>query len=543
MTYHVQFPGLGLALTVNRVALSIGGFNIYWYGVIIAAGMMLALLYAFRNAVDFGIDSDRLVDVIAIGTVMAIVCARIYYVAMAPFKYNSIWEMIDIRLGGIAIYGAVIGAFVFGGLAAKWRKIPLLPLFDLVSLGFLIGQGIGRWGNFVNQEAFGTNTTLPWGMYSEGTEAYLKSVQVTLPAGMTVDPTAPVHPTFLYESIWCLAGFVILASLVKRRKFNGQIFLSYIIWYGLGRSWIEGLRTDSLLVGNTGLRASQLVAIGSVIAAAMLLIIGLRNAKGKQLQVTMAVSDIKKQAEAGNRFTPDTLPANAPHADFVKATDEMNRRLKDLDLDAPEIEDDDHNFTRLNVPKNHPARDMQDTFYVADDIVLRTQTSGGQIRVMDMEKPPIKVLVPGRVFRSDSDATHSPMFHQMEGLVVDKGITLCDLQGMLDKFVQALFGADVKTRLRPSYFPFTEPSVEVDVSCFECGGKGCPLCKHTGWIEVLGGGVVNRKVLENCNIDPDEYSGFAFGIGIERIAMLKYGINNIGLMFENNLQFLKQFHE
>ena len=211
--------------------------------------------------------------------------------------------------------------------------------------------------------------------------------------------------------------------------------------------------------------------------------------------------------------------------------------------EGPEIEDDDHNFTRLNVPKNHPARDMQDTFYVADDIVLRTQTSGGQIRVMDMEKPPIKVLVPGRVFRSDSDATHSPMFHQMEGLVVDKGITLCDLQGMLDKFVQALFGADVKTRLRPSYFPFTEPSVEVDVSCFECHGKGCPLCKHTGWIEVLGGGVVNRKVLENCNIDPDEYSGFAFGIGIERIAMLKYGINNIGLMFENNLQFLKQFHE
>ena len=211
--------------------------------------------------------------------------------------------------------------------------------------------------------------------------------------------------------------------------------------------------------------------------------------------------------------------------------------------EGPEIEDDDHNFTRLNVPKNHPARDMQDTFYVADDIVLRTQTSGGQIRVMDMEKPPIKVLAPGRVFRSDSDATHSPMFHQMEGLVVDKGITLCDLQGMLDKFVQALFGADVKTRLRPSYFPFTEPSVEVDVSCFECGGKGCPLCKHTGWIEVLGGGVVNRKVLENCNIDPDEYSGFAFGIGIERIAMLKYGINNIGLMFENNLQFLKQFHE
>ena len=209
----------------------------------------------------------------------------------------------------------------------------------------------------------------------------------------------------------------------------------------------------------------------------------------------------------------------------------------------PEIEDDDHNFTRLNVPKDHPARDMQDTFYLSDEFLLRTQTSGGQIRTMDVQKPPIKILMPGRVFRSDSDATHSPMFHQMEGLVVDKGITLGDLQGALNTFVQKLFGADTRTRLRPSYFPFTEPSVEVDVSCFECHGKGCPLCKHTGWIEVLGGGVVNRKVLENCNIDPDVYSGFAFGIGIERIAMLKYGINNIGLMFENNLQFLKQFHE
>ena len=211
--------------------------------------------------------------------------------------------------------------------------------------------------------------------------------------------------------------------------------------------------------------------------------------------------------------------------------------------EGPEIEDDDHNFTRLNVPRNHPARDMQDTFYVTDDLLLRTQTSPGQIRTMDAEKPPIKVLVPGRVFRSDSDATHSPMFHQMEGLVVDKGITLCDLQGMLDKLVQALFDESAHTRLRPSYFPFTEPSVEVDVSCCECGGKGCPLCKGTGWIEVLGGGVVNRKVLENCGIDPDVYSGIAFGIGIERIAMLKYGINNIGLLFENDLRFLRQFQE
>lgn len=212
-------------------------------------------------------------------------------------------------------------------------------------------------------------------------------------------------------------------------------------------------------------------------------------------------------------------------------------------FEGPEIEDDDHNFTRLNVAKNHPARDMQDTFYLAEDILLRTHTSPGQIRVMDKKKPPIKVLVPGRVFRSDSDATHSPMFHQLEGLVVDKNITLCDLQGMLDEFVKKIFGSGVKTRLRPSYFPFTEPSVEVDVSCFECGGKGCSLCKHTGWIEVLGGGVVHHKVLENCGIDPKAYSGFAFGIGIERIAMLKYGINNINLLYENDLRFLKQFKD
>lgn len=209
--------------------------------------------------------------------------------------------------------------------------------------------------------------------------------------------------------------------------------------------------------------------------------------------------------------------------------------------EGPEIEDDAHNFTRLNVPKDHPSRDMQDTFWLTEDLLLRAHTSPGQIRVMDAQKPPIKVLVPGKVFRSDSDATHSPMFSQMEGLVVDKGITLCDLQGMLDQFVKQIFGGGTKTRLRPSYFPFTEPSVEVDVSCFECGGKGCSLCKGTGWIEVLGGGVVNKKVLENCNIDPEVYSGLAFGIGIERITMLKYGIPNMGLFFENDLDLLQQF--
>lgn len=329
--FHVQFPGLGLEFTIDRVALSLGGFNIYWYGTVIALGLLLGMVWAFRCAPDYGIDGDRLVDVVMIGTVFGIVCARICYIAMAPFEYQSIWEMFDLRLGGLAIYGGIIGAFVFGGIAAKWRKIPLLPLFDVVGMGFLIGQGIGRWGNFFNQEAFGTNTALPWGMYSEGTASYLTGVQATLAAqGVTVDPSLPVHPTFLYESIWCLAGFVFLALTHKRRKFAGQIFLEYIIWYGLGRYWIEGLRTDSLLVGNTDLRFSQMVALFSVAFSITMLVYGLRKSRGKSLQVTLAVSDLKKQREAGNAFAPDTLPAAAPHKEFVSATNAMNERLNAL---------------------------------------------------------------------------------------------------------------------------------------------------------------------------------------------------------------------
>ena len=354
MTYHVQFPGLGLEMTVNRVALSIGNFNIYWYGVIIAAGMLLAILYAFHYANDFGINSDRLVDVILVGAVMAIVCARIYYVAFAPFEYDSLWDMIDIRQGGIAIYGAVIGAFVFGGLMAKFRKVPILPLFDLVGICFLIGQGIGRWGNFVNQEAFGSNTTLPWGMYSEGTQTYLAGVQASLAAqGVTVDPAMPVHPTFLYESIWCLAGFVMLTLYFKKRHFNGEIFLLYIIWYGLGRFWIEGLRTDALML-TANLRTSQLVALISVAAAVVLLVYGLQKSKGTTLMVPLAVADIKKQAQAGERFTVDSLPARASHKEFAAATAEMNRRLEELDLTQQDAQ-------TINPIEEQPAESSEKT--------------------------------------------------------------------------------------------------------------------------------------------------------------------------------------
>lgn len=209
--------------------------------------------------------------------------------------------------------------------------------------------------------------------------------------------------------------------------------------------------------------------------------------------------------------------------------------------DGPEVELDYFNFQALNIPKDHPARDMQDTFYITDNVVLRTHTSPTQIHVMQKAKPPIRILSHGKVYRPDDDATHSPMFHQIEGLAVDKNLTLCDLKGVLDHFAKFIFDKTTKTRFRPSYFPFTEPSVEVDVSCAMCGGKGCRLCKGTGWIEVLGAGMVNRKVLSNCGIDPDKYKGFAFGIGIERITMIKYQIPDMRLLFENDLRFLTQF--
>lgn len=208
---------------------------------------------------------------------------------------------------------------------------------------------------------------------------------------------------------------------------------------------------------------------------------------------------------------------------------------------GPEIELDKFNFQLLNIPKDHPSRDMQDTFYAGEDILLRTQTSAVQARTMINTQPPIKIICPGKVYRPDYDATHSPMFQQIEGLVVDKHITLCDLKGLLDLFAKKLFDSNTKTRFRPSFFPFTEPSVEVDVTCSVCHGKGCRICKGTGWIEILGAGVVNPKVLDSCGIDSTKYSGLAFGLGVERIAMIKYGIPDIRILFENDSRFLKSF--
>ena len=241
---------------------------------------------------------------------------------------------------------------------------------------------------------------------------------------------------------------------------------------------------------------------------------------------------------AKQRKTGKLHPLNTVLNDMIDIFQSMGFDV----VDGPEVETDYYNFECLNVPADHPARDMQDTFYLGENLLLRTQTSAAQIRTMENRKPPIRVICPGRVFRADEvDATHSPVFHQIEGLVVDKGITMCDLKGVLEQFAHEIYGSDTKVKFRPSFFPFTEPSVEVDVTCSECGGKGCRVCKGAGWIEILGAGMVHPKVLASCGIDPEEYSGFAFGIGLDRLTTTRYKISDIRLLFENDKRFLDQF--
>lgn len=231
-----------------------------------------------------------------------------------------------------------------------------------------------------------------------------------------------------------------------------------------------------------------------------------------------------------------------PLSETLATLENIFTRMGFTVVEGPEVETDYYNFEALNVPKDHPARDMQDTFYLGENLLLRTQTSAAQIRTMENLKPPIRIICPGRVYRSDDvDATHSPVFHQVEGLVVDKGITMCNLKGTLETMVKEIYGKDTKVKFRPSFFPFTEPSVEVDVSCPECGGVGCRVCKGAGWIEILGAGMVHPRVLSCCGIDPNEYSGFAFGIGLDRLTTTRHKISDIRLLFENDMRFLKQF--
>ena len=258
--------------------------------------------------------------------------------------------------------------------------------------------------------------------------------------------------------------------------------------------------------------------------------------KAREIQMEREVIDVTLPARknpVGHRH-PNAIAQEEVERIFIGMGYEV--------IEGPEIEYDEYNFEKLNIPANHPAKDEQDTFYITKDILLRTQTSPVQARVMEQGKLPIRMISPGRVFRSDEvDATHSPSFHQIEGLVIDKNITFADLKGTLGEFARQLFGEGTKTKFRPHHFPFTEPSAEVDVSCFKCGGKGCRFCKGSGWIEILGCGMVHPHVLEMCGIDPEEYTGFAFGVGLERIALLKYEIDDMRLLYENDYRFLKQF--
>ncbi len=269
-------------------------------------------------------------------------------------------------------------------------------------------------------------------------------------------------------------------------------------------------------------------------------------------QLTKRAGELKTAAMEGRlrREKLDvTVPGEKVYMGHLHPLTKMRRELEDIFsgmgfsiAEGPEVETDYYNFQALNTPADHPARDTQDTFYITDNVLLRSQTSPVQVRTMEHMRPPIRIISPGRVYRSDTmDATHSPLFHQLEGLVVDEGITMGDLKGTLEKFAQLMFGEETRVRFRPHHFPFTEPSAEVDVSCFQCGGKGCRLCKGEGWIEILGAGMVHPNVLRGCNIDPKKYSGFAFGMGIERIFMLKHHVDDLRYLYENDVRFLAQF--
>ena len=300
---NIVFPGLGIDITADNEAFVLFGLSIKWYGVMIALGMLLAMIYCFRRTKEFGIDSDRLTDTVFAGVIGAVIGARLYYVALYPAQYHDIKEILAIRDGGLAIYGGIIGALLFGCITAFIRKLKIPPTLDLAAMGFLIGQCLGRWGNFFNQEAFGCNTALPWGMSGGKIQNYLLNHQAELAAqGVTVDPYLPVHPCFLYESLWCLAGFIILHFYSKHRKFDGEIFAMYVLWYGTGRFFIEGLRTDSLYIGS--LRASQMLALISALAAlAFIIVMRIRVKKTTaplycDTEESKAILEAARQAEA-----------------------------------------------------------------------------------------------------------------------------------------------------------------------------------------------------------------------------------------------------
>lgn len=315
---------------------------------------------------------------------------------------------------------------------------------------------------------------------------------------------------------------------------------------------LESLRIRYL--GKKGELTAVLRGMGKLTAEERPVIGQLANEVREAIETKLtALAQSARAAELDRRLKAEkldvTVPGQSPAVGHIHPLARIQRDMEDIFIgmgfdivEGPEVEYDYYNFQALNIPPEHPARDTQDTFYITDNILLRTQTSPVQIRTMEKRRPPIRIVSPGRVYRSDAmDATHSPLFHQMEGLVVDRGVTMGDLKGTLEMFAKKMFGEDTRVRFRPHHFPFTEPSAEVDVSCFACGGKGCRLCKGEGWIEILGAGMVHPNVLRGCDVDPEEYSGFAFGFGIERVTMLKYHIDDIRHLYENDVRFLAQF--
>ena len=315
---------------------------------------------------------------------------------------------------------------------------------------------------------------------------------------------------------------------------------------------LEVLRVEFL--GKKGALTAILRQMGSLSAEERPVVGALANTVRSEIEELIKEKAASlKQKELAIKLEKEkidiTLPAKTVALGSLHPLAQVERDLSEIFIsmgftiaEGPEIEKTYYNFDALNAPADHPSREPSDTFYIGENILLRTQTSPVQVRTMEHKKPPIRVVSPGRVYRCDAvDGTHSPMFHQFEGLVVDKNITMGDLKGTLDKFAKIYFGENTKTRFRPHNFPFTEPSAEVDVSCFMCGGKGCRLCKGEGWIEILGAGMVHPNVLSSCDIDADEYSGFAFGMGLERIVMIKYGIEDMRYLYENDVRFLKQF--
>lgn len=299
----------------------------------------------------------------------------------------------------------------------------------------------------------------------------------------------------------------------------------------------------ALMKGMGGLSPEERPIIGSMV----------NKIKAELEELIESRQSVLREANISARLTQEVIDVTLPGRRSTRGSkhpitlvmEEISTIFASLGFgiaEGPEIEKDFYNFEALNMPKDHPARDMQDTFYINDDVVLRTHTSPVQIRTMLDHEPPVRVIAPGTVYRCDSDITHSPMFHQVEGFLVDKHVTFGDLKGILTEFITRYFGADIGVRFRPSFFPFTEPSAEVDMQCVMCGGAGCRVCKNSGWLEILGSGMIDPEVFKSVGYDPEKYSGFAFGMGVERIAMLKYGVNDLRLFFENDLRFLKQFH-